>query len=74
MKDIIEKLKGMDKKELSEAVKQAKAFADTPQGKELMGKIKSGNMDVKNSQYTEIMKEIDKNPDIAKAIFNILKG
>lgn len=74
MKDIIEKLKGMDKKELGEAVKQAKAFVDTPQGKELIGNIKSGNMDVKNSQYAEIMKEIDKNPDIAKAIFNILKG
>ena len=74
MKDIIEKLKGMDKKELSEAVKQAKAFADTPQGKELIGKIKNGNTDIKNSQYADIMKEIDKNPDIAKAIFNILKG
>lgn len=74
MKDIIEKLKGLDKKELGEAVKQAKAFADTPQGKEIMEKIKSGNTDVKNSQYAEIMKEIDKNPDIAKAIFNILKG
>lgn len=74
MKDIIEKLKGMDKKELSEAVKQAKAFADTPQGKDLIGKIKNGNTDIKNSQYADIMKEIDKNPDIAKAIFNILKG
>ncbi len=74
MKDIIEKLRGMDKKELNEAVKQAKAFADTPQGRELVGKLKSGNMDIKNSQYAEIMKEIDKNPDIAKAIFNILKG
>lgn len=74
MKDIIEKLKGMDKKELGEAVKQAKAFADTPQGKELAQKIKSGNMDIKNGQYAEIMKEIDKNPEIARAIFNILKG
>lgn len=74
MKDIIEKLKGMDKKELNEAVKQAKAFAETPRGKELVEKIKSGNKDIKNGQYAEIMKEIDKNPDIAKAIFNILKG
>ena len=36
MKEILDKLKGMDKKQLSEAVKQAKAYADTPQGKELV--------------------------------------
>ncbi len=74
MKDIIDKLKGMDKKELGEAINQAKAFARTPEGKELVEKVKSGNIDVKNSQYAEIMKEVEKNPDIAKAIFNILKG
>ena len=74
MKDIIEKLKGMDKKELGEAIREAKAFAQTPEGKELVQKVKSGNIDVKNSQYAEIMKEVEKNPDIAKTIFNILKG
>ena len=42
MKEILDKLKGMDKKQLSEAVKQAKAYADTPQGKELVEKIKKG--------------------------------
>ena len=74
MKDIIEKLKGMDKKELGEAIREAKAFAQTPEGKELVQKVKNGNIDEKNSQYAEIMKEVEKNPDIAKAIFNILKG
>ena len=74
MKDIIEKLKGMDKKELGQAINQAKAFAQTPEGKELVQKVKNGNIDTKNSQYAEIMKEVEKNPDIAKAIFNILKG
>lgn len=74
MKDIIEKIKGMDKKQLSEAMQQAKAFAETPQGKEFVEKIKSGHAGIGKSQQAEIMKQLDQNPDIAKTIFDILKG
>ncbi len=73
MKDILDKLKGMDKKELSDAVKQAKAFIKTDEGKALAEKIKSGE-GIPKTQHQEIMNEINKNPDIAKTIFNILKG
>lgn len=73
MNDIFEKLKGMDKKELSEAVKQAKAFMKTEEGKALAEKIKSGD-GIPKTQHMEIMEEINKNPDIAKTIFNLLKG
>lgn len=73
MNDIFEKLKGMDKKELSEAVKQAKAFMKTEEGKALAEKIKNGD-GIPKTQHMEIMDEINKNPDIAKTIFNLLKG
>lgn len=72
MKDILEKLKNMDKKELSEAINKAKAFAETPKGKELVAEIK--NSGLKKTQHAEIMEKLEKNPDIAKAIFDILKG
>ena len=73
MKDILDKLKGMDKKELKEAIKQAKAFIETDEGKALAEKIKNNDTTVK-PQYSEIMEEVNKNPEIAQAIFNILKG
>ena len=74
MKDILDKLKGMDKKELKEAIKQAKAFIETDEGKALAEKIKNGDKAAPKSQYSEIMEEVNKNPEIAQAIFNILKG
>lgn len=74
MKEILEKIKGMDKKQLSDAIKQAKEFAATPQGKELVEKIKKGETGINKTQHAEIMEQINKNPDIAKAVFDILKG
>ena len=74
MKEILDKLKGMDKKQLSEAVKQAKAYADTPQGKEIVEKIKKGQTGIPESKQLEIKKKLEENPDISKAIFDILKG
>ena len=73
MKDILEKLKSMDKKQLSEAVKQAKAYAETPQGKELVEKIKNGEGGIDSSKE-DIKTQLGKNPEIAKLIFDILKG
>lgn len=74
MKDILEKIKGMDKKQLGEAVKQAQAFAATPQGKAFVEKIKNGEAGIDKAQQDDIMKQLSKNPDIAKAISDILKG
>ena len=53
--------------------RKAKAFIKTDEGKALAEKIKSGE-GIPKTQYQEIMNEINKNPDIAKTIFNILKG
>jgi len=73
MKDIIEKLKGIDKKELSKAIKEAKAYMKTDEGKALAEKIKSGEA-IPEAQRNEMMKELGKNPDIAKTISELLKG
>ena len=43
MNDFFGKLKGMDKKQLEEAVRQAKAFAATDEGKEFIEKVTSGS-------------------------------
>lgn len=76
MKEIIEKIKAMDKEELDKAVRQAREFAKTPKGKELAEKIKSGeamkNAGIDEAQQKNIMKELGKNPSIAQTIFDIL--
>ena len=69
MNDFFEKLRGMDKKQLEEAVKQAKAFVKTDEGKAFVEKVKQGG-----SEQDNIKKELGKNPEIAKLIFDILKG
>ena len=73
MKDIIEKLKGMDKKELGKAIKQAKEYMKTDEGKALAEKIKKGE-GLSKTQHAQIMEEISKNPDISKTISDFLKG
>lgn len=70
MKDIIEQLKTMDKSQLKNAVKQARAFAKTSEGKELVEKIKNAKGEEK-IQKDNIMKELGKNPDLAKMISDI---
>ena len=78
MKDLFEKLKNMDKKELGEMVKQAKAFSQTPEGKEILEKIKSGEAmkeaGIDKEKQENIMKAIGKDPSIAQTIFDILNG
>lgn len=71
MKDIIDKIKSMDKKELEDAVAKAKKFAQTQKGQELVQKIKDGNA-IPNQE--KAMKELGKDPAIAKLIFDILNG
>lgn len=73
MRDIIEKLKSIDKKELSKAIKEAKAYMKTDEGKALAEKIKNGEA-IPEAQRDAITKELGKNPDIAKTIADLLKG
>ena len=73
MNDIIEKLRGIDKRELSKAIKEAKAYMKTDEGKALAEKIKSGEA-ISEQQKSSIAKELGKNPDIAKTIADLLKG
>ena len=73
MKDILEKLKTMDKSQLKNAVKQAKAFASTPEGKDFVEKVKSSG-GAESMQKDDIMKEIGKNPEIAKMISDIFNA
>lgn len=74
MKEFLDKLKGMDKKQLAQAMKQAKEFAKTPEGKEFVEKIKKGEAGIDISQQKDMEKQLAQNPDIAKTIFDILKG
>lgn len=78
MQDIIEKLKSMDKAQLDDAVKKAKAFVATPEGQAFAQKIKNGEglsqMGIGAEQQNNIKKELGKNPGLAKTIFDILNG
>ena len=78
MKDILEKLKSMNKTELNEAVKQAKDFVATDAGKELVEKIKKGEgiqqLGIDSAKQKEMMQELNSNSSIAKLIFDVLNG
>ena len=73
MKDIIEQIKKMDKGQLKDAVKQARAFVKTKEGKELVEKIKSPSGE-NAIQKDNIMKELGKNPELAKMISDIFNA
>ena len=73
MNDIIEKLRSIDKRELSKAIKEAKAYMKTDEGKALAEKIKNGEA-ISDEQKSSIAKELGKNPDISKTIAELLKG
>lgn len=73
MKDIIEQIKKMDKAQLKDAVKQARAFVKTKEGKELVEKIKSPSGE-NAIQKDNIMKELGKNPEVAKMISDIFNA
>lgn len=78
MKDIIEKLKSMDKAQIDAAVKQAKEFVKTREGQQLVQKIKNGegmqDLGIDREKQNNIKKELEKNPHIAQTIFDILNG
>ena len=72
--NILDKLKGMDKRELSAAIKKAQEFAKTEEGKALVEKIKKGEAGIDKSTQEKLMKESGANPEIAKKISDLLKG
>ena len=72
--DIFEKLKGMDKKELSSAIKKAQEFAKTDEGKAFVEKIKKGEAGIDKATQEKLIKEIGNNPDIAKKLSDLFKG
>ena len=74
MKDILEKLKGMDKKELSSAIKKAQEFAKTDEGKEFVEKIRKGEAGIDNATQENLKKKLESNPDVVKMISDLLKG
>ena len=72
--DIFEKLKGMDKKELSAAIKKAQEFAKTDEGKQFVEKIKKGDAGIDGATQENLKKKLEGNPDVAKMISDLLKG
>ncbi len=72
--DIFEKLKGMDKKELSEAIKKAREFAKTDEGRDFVEKIKKGEAGIDKSAQEKLAKEIGNNPDLVKKLSDLFKG
>ncbi len=78
MKEILKMLGQMDKKQISEAVNKAKEFANTPEGKNLVEKLKRGEniegIPVNRDEQNKIISEISKNPEVAKKIAELLGG
>ena len=78
MKNIADILKGMNKSQLEEAVAKAKEFAATQKGQEIINELKStGNISsagISADDKNKIMKELEKNPEIAKKISEIING
>ncbi len=76
MQDIFLMLKNMNPKELSEAAAKARAFVNTPEGQEMLKKLKEGRpiegLPVSADQQTKLIAELSKNPQAAKQLASIL--
>ncbi len=76
MQDIVSMLKNVDPKELNQAVAKAKAFVSTPQGQEMLAKLKNGQaidgLPVTTQEQNKLISELTKNPAIAKQIAAVL--
>ena len=70
--NILSMLKNMNPKELNEAVAKAKAFAATPEGKEMVKRLQSGKpiegLPVTTDEQNKIIAELTKNPQTAKQL------
>ncbi len=72
MKDVLAMLKGMDQAELAAAINKAKAFVNTPQGKEVVDKLKSGQavqgLSVADGDGERLMARLAKDPELMKRL------
>ena len=76
MQDILSMLKNMKPAELSDAVNKAKAFVNTPDGKQVLEKLKKGQpvegLPVTTQEQNQIIAQLTKNPQIAKQLGSML--
>ena len=76
MQDILTMLKSMNPAELNDAVNKAKAFANTPEGKQMLDKLKKGQpiegLPVTTKEQNQIISQLSKNPQIAKQMAAML--
>ena len=78
MKDIMDMLRRMDKKQLDDMMKKAQEYVKTPEGRELAEKLRKGEtpgmLPLGTAQQNEMLSRLSKNPDVAKKIAEILEG
>ena len=72
MQDILSMLKNMNPAELTAAVNKAKTFVNTPEGKQVLEKLKKGQpvdgLPVTTQEQNQIIAQLTKNPQIAKQL------
>lgn len=78
MKDIINMLNKIDKKELGDAIKKAQEYTKTQEGQKLIEKLKKGEaidgIPVSSEEQNKLISQLSKNPAAAKVIADILNG
>lgn len=78
MKDIINMLNKIDKKELGEAIKKAQEYSKTQDGQKLIEKLKKGEaidgIPVSSEEQNKLISQLSKNPAATKMIADILNG
>lgn len=78
MQDILSMLKNMKPAELNDAVNKAKTFVNTPEGKQVLEKLKKGQpvegLPVTTNEQNQILAQLTKNPQIAKQLGSMLSN
>ncbi len=76
MQDIASILKSISPQELGEAVAKAKQFASSPEGREMLQKLKKGQpidgLPVTTQEQNKLISELTKNPQTAKQLAAML--
>ena len=72
MQDILSMLKNMNPAELNDAVNKAKAFVNTPDGKQVLEKLKKGQpvegLPVTTKEQNQLISQLTKTPQIARQL------
>lgn len=76
MQDIMSMLRGMSQAELNSAVKKARAFMGTPEGRQTLEKLKKGQaiegLPVTTDQQNRLISQLSKDPKMAKQLGEML--